>query len=66
MLALYLYIKNWLQSEKGQDLIEYALLVGLIALVCIVAIVAGGSAISTIWEAVQSALVSAAGVVPGG
>ena len=60
MLALYLYLKAWLQRQEGQDLVEYALLMGLIALVCIVAITAGGSSVSLIWSAVASALKSAA------
>jgi Flp pilus assembly pilin Flp len=61
MLALWLYIKNWLKTQDGQDLIEYALLLGLIALICIVAITLGGQAVSTIWSAIQAALSTAAG-----
>ena len=33
MLKLYLRIRNMLINEDGQDLAEYALLIGLIALV---------------------------------
>jgi len=33
MLNLYLRLRNWLQREEGQDLIEYALLIVLIVLV---------------------------------
>ncbi len=61
MLELYVRIMNWLQSEEGQDLVEYALLMGLIALVCILAITLGGSAVSTIWSKIQSGLTAAAG-----
>ncbi len=56
MLALYLWIKSWLQREKGQDLIEYALLLGLIALVCIAAITLAGGAISGVWANIVAAL----------
>ena len=56
MAQLYLCLKLWLESQEGQDLVEYALLLGLIALLCIVAITAGGQAISTIWVAVKTAL----------
>ena len=63
MMTLYLYIRTWLQSrdsEEGQDLVEYALLLGLIALAALVAITASGDAINAIWEAVQAALEAAA------
>jgi len=32
MLNHYLRIRNWVEREEGQDLAEYALLLGLIAL----------------------------------
>ncbi len=56
MLYFWVWLKSWLQREKGQDLIEYALLLGLIALVCILAITLGGQAISNVWNAIQQAL----------
>jgi Flp pilus assembly pilin Flp len=52
MLHPYLYLRNWLQClqpEEGQDLIEYALLLTLVALVCLVAITMGGRTISQVW-----------------
>jgi pilus assembly protein Flp/PilA len=43
----YLYLKNWLadlsEKEEGQDLGEYALLFGLIALVVIVGVTLFGT-----------------------
>ena len=59
VLELYVRVMTWLKSEEGQDLVEYALLLGLIAIICIVAITVGGQAISTIWSRIQSALISA-------
>ena len=59
MKTLHLYVYAWLESlkqEEGQDLIEYALLVALIALFCILAITAGGQAISTVWARIAQAL----------
>ena len=53
------YIKNWFivrKSEKGQDLAEYALLIGLIALIVIVAVTLLGTQISTIFENITTAL----------
>jgi Flp pilus assembly pilin Flp len=60
MLSLYLYIRNWLEShkpEEGQDLVEYALLLGLIAIVCVIAITVAGQQISTFWRLIASTLV---------
>jgi pilus assembly protein Flp/PilA len=63
MSSLHLWLKTWLNGEEGQDLIEYALLMGLIALICVVAITAGGQSVSQIWTAIQAALATAAGAV---
>jgi Flp pilus assembly pilin Flp len=38
MLALYLNIRNWLKSEEGQDLAEYGLLLGFLAVVVMIAV----------------------------
>lgn len=46
--------------EEGQDLIEYALLVGLISLVAVVAITAAGGSVNGIFTAIQTALAAAA------
>jgi pilus assembly protein Flp/PilA len=62
-MSLYLWLKNWMKSEEGQDLVEYALLMGLIALICVVAITAGGKSVSAIWNAIQAALATAAAAV---
>ena len=55
-MDLYLRVMQWLRSEEGQDLVEYALLVALIALACILAVTAGGTAIQTVWTAIAGAL----------
>jgi pilus assembly protein Flp/PilA len=59
MLSLYLYIRNWLESQKpeeGQDLVEYALLLGLIAIVCVIAITVAGQQVSNIWKTIALTL----------
>ena len=63
MLALYLYLKNWFDGEEGQDLVEYALLLGLIALVCVVALGFAGGSVSAIWTKIQTTLEGAAATV---
>jgi pilus assembly protein Flp/PilA len=46
-----------LRDDKGQDLIEYALLAGLIALVAVVAITNAGTEVNRVWENIVAALV---------
>ena len=41
-------------DEKGQDLIEYALLPGLVSLVPVLAVVNVGSAVNGVWVGVDS------------
>jgi pilus assembly protein Flp/PilA len=51
------YIKNLVnlsRDEKGQDLAEYALLIGLIALILIVAVTILGQEISTIFSTIAN------------
>ena len=55
------YIKSLLlskRSEKGQDLAEYALLIGLIALIVILAVTLLGEQISTVFSAIANNITS--------
>jgi pilus assembly protein Flp/PilA len=45
MLNLYLSMQNWLNAEEGQDLAEYGLLLGLIAVVVMIAVVLLGESL---------------------
>ena len=54
-LVSYLRAKL-LRNESGQDLLEYALLVALIALVCVVAITSTGSGVNSIFQDISSEL----------
>jgi Flp pilus assembly pilin Flp len=40
---------SFLKDESGQDLIEYSLLIGFIAIASAAAYLGGGSSISSIW-----------------
>ena len=56
---MFAYIKAWLEThlpkdEKGQDLAEYALLIGLIALIVIAAVTLIGTNISTMYNLIQA------------
>ena len=55
MLALYLR-SRFGRTEEGATLVEYALLVALIALVCIIAVTLLGSATSRRFSTTASAL----------
>jgi len=54
-LVYYLRAKL-LRNDSGQDLLEYALLVALIALVCVVAITSTGSGVNDIFTNISSEL----------
>jgi len=60
MITSYEFLANWLRArfddEKGASLVEYALLVALIAVVCIVAITLLGNAASTKFDSVGNAI----------
>jgi pilus assembly protein Flp/PilA len=56
MLQLYVRFTNWLRSEQGQDLIEYALLAALIAIALILVLPAVAEALSSIFSTIISAL----------
>jgi pilus assembly protein Flp/PilA len=60
MLTTYEFIQAWLtaktKTERGASLVEYALLVALIAVVCIVAVTTLGGKASSKFNSVSSAL----------
>jgi pilus assembly protein Flp/PilA len=53
-------LRAFVRDEEGQDLIEYALLVGLISLVAVAAIGLAGTSVNTIFDTIQGKLASAA------
>ena len=53
-------LRALLKDTSGQDLLEYALLVALIALVCVAVITSTGSGVKTIFQNISSALTTAA------
>ncbi len=54
----YDFLKAWLQarttSERGASLVEYALLVALIAVVCIIAVTTLGNRANSNFESIAS------------
>ena len=58
-MYLYLYLKNLLHSEEGQDLIEYALIIVLIIVAAIIGMATVGTRIADIWTDIAGHLVAA-------
>ena len=61
MLNLYLNICNWLNTEEGQDLAEYGLLLGLIAVIVMVAVAALGDSLLALFNRLADAVASWSG-----
>ncbi|GEM_PF-3179985 len=60
-IARYLTYRCRVDSERGASLVEYAFLVGLIAMVCLAALVFFGSATSSKYSNVASQVGNAGG-----
>ena len=59
-MKLISYLLDFVRNEEGQDLIEYALLVALIALVCVAALTSAGSQVNSIFDKITGKLTDAA------
>jgi pilus assembly protein Flp/PilA len=61
-MYLLVNLMNRLQSlvrdEQGQDLVEYAMLVALIALVCVIGVAAAGTSVNTIFGSIGGKIVA--------
>ena len=53
-------LRKWLKDEEGQGMVEYGLIIGLIAVVVIVALVALGPKIRDMFDQVNDELDAAA------
>jgi pilus assembly protein Flp/PilA len=58
-MTLFNQLRTLAKDESGQDLLEYALLVALIALVAFVAVQAAGSQVNSIFNTIATKLQSA-------
>ena len=50
------YVRPFVSKDEGQDLLEYALLVALIAIVCIIAITTTGTNVDAIFTKIGDEL----------
>jgi pilus assembly protein Flp/PilA len=53
-------IRRIVREESGQDMVEYALILGLISIIAVVAVTLTGTSISTLWTSVSTAVSGAA------
>jgi len=56
MLALWTKVTSWMREEKGASMVEYALLVVLIAIVALVAVQIAGTEVSETFSEIASGL----------
>ena len=49
-------MRAFVKDDSGQDLLEYALLVGLIALVAVLAVTSTGASVNNIFQAISNSL----------
>ncbi len=59
-MTLVKFVRRFVRDDEGQDLLEYALLVALIALVAIGAVTAAGTSVQTIFNSIATKLAAAA------
>ena len=56
MFALWARLTAWAKEEKGASMVEYALLVVLIAIIAIVAVTIAGKQVSTAFSTIANTL----------
>jgi len=56
MRGLWIKVTTWLKDEKGASMVEYALLVVLIAIIALVAVALAGEEVSSTFSDVASGL----------
>jgi pilus assembly protein Flp/PilA len=61
VMTLFTYIRSFARNEEGQDLLEYALLVALIALVAFGAVQLAGTSVNSIFGNIAGKLTTVAG-----
>lgn len=56
MLKMYAKYQDLMNREEGQDLVEYALLVSLIALACVAGVSSVASAITSVFSSISTSM----------
>ena len=55
-MKLYVMARTWIADQSGQDLIEFTLIAGLVALAAIAAITTASGGVNGVWTGVSSAV----------
>jgi pilus assembly protein Flp/PilA len=58
-MNLFAYLRTFVRNDEGQDLLEYALLIALIAIVCVAAVTTTGTNVAAIFDSIAASLGSA-------
>ena len=56
MLSMWIKLTTWMKEEKGASMVEYALLVVLIAIIAIVAVSIAGKQVSRAFSTIANTL----------
>jgi pilus assembly protein Flp/PilA len=56
MYQLVHYLNSLVRRDEGQDLLEYALLIALIAIVCVAAVTLAGSKVSDAFNSIAGSI----------
>lgn len=64
MLACYVKIRNWFDREEGQGMVEYAMIVGLVAVGVIALLTLLGTQVKEIFTGITTGLKAINGVSP--
>ena len=55
-MNLFAYLRAFVKNDEGQDLLEYALLVALIAIICVAAVQLTGQNVDAIFDQIATDL----------
>jgi pilus assembly protein Flp/PilA len=55
-MNFYTRLRSLLNNEEGQDLLEYALLIALIAIVCVTAVAQAGTAVQAVFQTIAGSI----------
>ena len=55
-MNLFANLRALVRNDEGQDLLEYALLIALIAIVCVVAVTTTGENVAAIFDSIAASL----------
>jgi len=55
-MYLYLWLKNWLESDEGQGLVEYALIILLVSIVVIGVLTTLGTGVQGVFTKINTTL----------